>query len=92
MKSKWFTTLELEWYEHDVNMRLNIYFANDGENWYASEIETYNGGEEGESVYYEDTYFTTALGEAYEGDFSAKSSSYSIVFENLNLQAFTATE
>jgi hypothetical protein len=85
-----YTTLELEWIEHDVVMRLNIYFEADGETWQAFEMRTYNGADEGDWVYYEDGYFTTPLGEAYaDEEFVVEMGSYSLSFKDLELQAFT---
>ena len=39
-----YTTLETIWHEGGVEMRLFIYFASDGQTWWATEARTYNGG------------------------------------------------
>jgi hypothetical protein len=63
-----YQTLELTWFEHGVEMRLNIYFAANGTNWWVSELRTYNGHQNGDWVYFDGPLFTTPLGSAYTGD------------------------
>ncbi len=61
-------TLEVVWFEHDVEQRLNMYFGSDGTDWWVDEIRTYDGQEQGDWVSALGPFFTTPLGEAFEGD------------------------
>jgi hypothetical protein len=63
-----YTTLELGWNERGVDMRLFIYFASDGHDWWANEIRTYNGHAAGNWIYYDGTFFRTPLGSTYTGE------------------------
>ena len=63
-----YTTLELTWFEHDVEMRIYLYFASDGTDWWASEVRTYDGARSGEWIVTPGERFRTPLGSAYEGD------------------------
>ncbi len=58
-------TLEITWFEHDVEQRLNMYFGSDGTEWWVDEIRTYDGYER---VYAYGPFFSTPLGETYEDD------------------------
>lgn len=87
-----YTTLETEWTEGSIPMRLYIYFANDGINWWATEIRTYNGQVPGDWVIYNDSspYFMTSLKGEFSGDILLISDSGfgSLYFKNLKLKAF----
>jgi hypothetical protein len=61
-------TLEVVWFEHELEQRLNMYFGSDGSDWWVDEIRTYDGHERGEWVYAYGPFFQTPLGEAFEGD------------------------
>ncbi len=61
-------TLEVTWQEHGVEMRMNIYFASDGRDWWGTEIRTYDGRIEGDWIEYHGTYFKTPLGQPFVGD------------------------
>jgi hypothetical protein len=61
-------TLEVTWFEHEVEQRLNMYFGSDGTDWWVDEIRTYDGYDPGEWVYAYGPLFQTPLGEAFEGD------------------------
>jgi hypothetical protein len=61
-------TLEVVWFEHELEQRLNMYFGSDGSDWWVDEIRTYDGHERGEWVYAYGPFFSTPLGEAFEGD------------------------
>jgi hypothetical protein len=61
-------TLEPTWQEHGVEMRMNIYFASDGRDWWATEIRTYNGQTKGDWIEYHGTYLKTPLGQPFVGD------------------------
>lgn len=63
-----YTTLELTWREHDVEMRLFLYFASDGREWWASEIRTYDGSPEGDWIVYPGEHFRRPLGTQFTGD------------------------
>ncbi|OGD83981.1 hypothetical protein A2165_02795 [Candidatus Curtissbacteria bacterium RBG_13_40_7] len=47
-----YTTLEVEWKEKNVPMRLYMYFSADGTNWKVTEVRTYNGKNPGDWVIY----------------------------------------
>jgi hypothetical protein len=88
-----YTTLEVEWEEHGVPMRLYMYFESDGSIWQAYEIRTYDGSPGGEWIYYEGPSFTTPLGKAYQIlSFAREYYGDGLYFENLSLQAFTSAE
>ena len=57
-----YTTLELTWNERGVEMRLYMYFASDGHNWWSNEIRTYNGHAPGDWIYYTGTFFRDTAG------------------------------
>jgi hypothetical protein len=61
-------TLEVTWFEHDVEQRINMYFGSDGSDWWVDEIRTYDGYDPGEWVYAYGPFFRTPLGQAFEGD------------------------
>lgn len=61
-------TLEVAWDELDVEQRLNMSFGSDGTDWWVDEIRTYDGLEPGEWVFAYGPFFTTKLGETFEGD------------------------
>jgi tetratricopeptide (TPR) repeat protein len=92
---KTYTTLELTWYERDVEMRLYMYFRADDQNWWAFEIRTYDGQPDGEWITYnaDSPYFMTPLGQPFTaGDFTiGDASGDQITFRNLRLQAFLST-
>lgn len=64
-----YTTLELTWTEHGVEMRLFFYFASDGQDWWSDEIRTYDGRSPGEWITYRGEFFRRPLGTAFVGDF-----------------------
>ena len=70
-----YTTLELTWREHGVEMRMNIYFTSDGREWWSKEIRTYDGNAQGEWITYEGDYFRSPLGTAFTGDVDVEASS-----------------
>lgn len=63
-----YTTLELTWWEHGVEMRMNIYFKSDGGQWWSEEIRTYNGKKQGDWAYYRGDFFRSPLGQPFVGD------------------------
>jgi len=85
-----YTTLELEWPEGGVGMRLYIYFTSDGHDWWANEMRTYNGKAQGDWIEYRDTYFRAPLGHAFTGnvDVASTDGQGRLRLSNLRLQAF----
>ncbi len=61
-------TLEVDWTEHGVDQRLNIYFGSDGTDWWVDEVRTYDGYPQGEWIYYQAPMLRAALGETVLGD------------------------
>lgn len=62
-------TLEVTWQEHGVEMRIFIYFASDGRDWWATEIRTYDGKTDDDWIEpYLGTYFKSPLGRPFVGD------------------------
>jgi hypothetical protein len=69
-----YRTLEIIWQEHGVEQRMNLYFGADEDEWWISEVRTYDGLEDGEWINYvvvgemwNDMLRTTKRG-TYEGD------------------------
>ncbi|HEV7527044.1 MAG TPA: hypothetical protein VGP92_18955 [Acidimicrobiia bacterium] len=87
-----YTTLELTWRERGVEMRLYMYFASDGHDWWATELRTYNGHASGDWIMYHSpsTYFRSPLGQPFAGnvDFAATDGTGHLRISNLKLQAF----
>ncbi|MGI8686680.1 MAG: hypothetical protein ACR2MO_16585 [Acidimicrobiales bacterium] len=65
-----YTTLELKWREHGVEMRLFIYFTANGREWWSNEIRTYDGNDPGEWITYTGDFFRRPLGTPFTGDFT----------------------
>ena len=65
-----YATLELSWEQYGVPMNVNIYFAADASDWWATEIRTYNGksGTDADWVTVTGEQFRTPLGGTYAGD------------------------
>jgi hypothetical protein len=85
-----YTTLELTWNERGVEMRLNIYFASDGHQWWATELRTYNGKSPGDWIEYTGTFFRTPLGHEFAGniDLRADDGSGGLRLSGVHLQPF----
>ncbi|MBI2327805.1 hypothetical protein HYU92_05810 [Candidatus Curtissbacteria bacterium] len=91
-------TLELTWYENDIEMRLNIYFVAEGNNWKVSEVRTYNGQKPGDWIFYngfsggeigKKTTLGTVTWESKAPPTSVYGSySGTVYFKNLRLQPF----
>ncbi len=62
-----YRTLEWTWKQHGVEMRLNFYFASDGDRWWVSEIRTYDGRQPGEWLTATGRFFERSVGSAYDG-------------------------
>lgn len=86
-----YTTLEATWYEHDVEMRLNMYFRSDGVNWWSDEIRTYDGNSTGAWLFYKGMFFTRPVGTPFRGGLVLQNNGASdgakavVTFRNLNL-------
>jgi hypothetical protein len=65
-----YRTLEVEWREQGLPMRLSIYLAADDTHWWVTEMRTYDGSPRGEWIDYPGPLFRTPLGDSYVGDFS----------------------
>ncbi len=65
-----YTTLELIWHEHGVEMRVNLYFESDGTDWWVSEARTYDGRDPADWITQEGQFLRTPLGSPYQGDVS----------------------
>jgi hypothetical protein len=48
--SKRYGTLEVIWHEHGVEMRMDIYFAADQKEWWATEVRVYDGSVPGDWI------------------------------------------
>lgn len=85
-----YTTLELAWREHGVEMRLFMYFKSDGRNWWSDELRTYNGNAPGDWLYYTGTFFREPIGTAFAGnvDLSPTEGQGHLRISNLRLQPF----
>ncbi len=79
-----YTTLELEWDAQGVPMRIYIYFASDGTDWWATEIRTYDGSPGGEWIEMPGEYFRSPLGTPYTGDLDLSA----LQIHGLKLEAF----
>lgn len=66
-----YRTLEVEWREQGLPLRLFIYFAADDTEWWVTEMRTYDGSSRGEWIYYPGPLFRTPIGDSYVGDFAA---------------------
>jgi hypothetical protein len=87
-----YQTLELGWQQHGVQMAMNIYFASDRHDWYATEIRTYDGHAYGKWIEYLGEQFRTPLGQAFTGDVSLRpsdgTSGAHLSLTGLQLEAF----
>jgi hypothetical protein len=85
-----YTTLELAWYEHDVQMRLYLYFSVVDEQWEVTEVRIYDGSSEPTWVYWQEGgYFKSNVGEGYSSDsFILEQGEYSISFTDLQLDVY----
>ena len=62
-----YMTLEVNWFEHDIEMRMNIYLFSDGQRWWSNEIRVYNGQPypNSEWVTFYGKFFDTPVGQAF---------------------------
>jgi hypothetical protein len=89
-----YRTLEFTWRAQGVGMRLNIYFEVDGDTWRVGEIRTYDGGPNGQWIYYRAPQLTALLGMPFQGDVTLSGrgdrGSGVLRLENVLLDAFGA--
>lgn len=87
-----YTTLELTWQEHGVEMRLYVYFTSDGTDWWSKEIRTYDGRAQGEWITYEGEFFRSKLGTPFTGDLDLQAEDHGVTgrlrLTGLSLEAF----
>lgn len=62
-----YMTLEVTWFEYDIEMRMFIYLYSDGQRWWSNEIRVYNGQlyPNTEWVYFYGKFFDTPVGQAF---------------------------
>ena len=86
-----YCTLEVTWFEYDVEMRLYIYFTASDTHFWANEIRTYTGKDtDAEWIYYTGEFFKTELNSPFKGNVDLVSDEENpfkgrIHFENLTL-------
>jgi hypothetical protein len=85
-----YTTLEITWQQHGVEMRMNIYFSSDAQKWWADQIRIYNGkpGGSADWITFDGHWFETPLGQSYAGDLHLTKDGGSLDIKGLNLQGF----
>ena len=95
-----YTTLESTWRENDVEMRMYIYFRNDGETWWADEIRIFDGKPypERDWITFSEKSFEAPLGQAFTqntpGGFVQMDSNTGkpiaeIYYDSIRVEAFT---
>jgi hypothetical protein len=84
-----YTTLELTWEQHGVEMRINLYFTSFAHRWWANEIRIYNGKAAGADwITFDGRWFDSPLGQPYTGDLHLAKDGGSLDIQGLVLQAF----
>lgn len=86
-----YQTLEVEWTELGVEQRLYIYFASDGNDWWATEIRTRNGHADADWIEYLGSRFRTPVGSAFTGSVDLRPDDGRdgrLEIENMRLMAF----
>lgn len=83
-----YTTFELVWFEQNVEMRVNLYFASNSTHWWISEIRTYDGADPGEWITSLGRYVETPLGQPFKGDLHVRT----LLIEGMVLDAFIPDE
>jgi hypothetical protein len=63
-----YRTLELAWHDDGIEMRLNLYLAADANDWWVTQVRTYDGRDPGDWIYYLGPLIRAPLGEAFTGD------------------------
>jgi hypothetical protein len=63
------TTFEVVWPEQGTEQRMNLYFEQDGTDWWVTELRTYDGDAcSPDWIVYRGPLFQTPIGEAFSGD------------------------
>ncbi len=88
-----YQTLELEWHENGVEQRWYIYFASDGKDWWASQMQTFDGqSTASDGIPFGGQRFRTPLGSAWSGDLDVTASDHGVTshirMRIAHLQAF----
>lgn len=94
-----YMTLEVQWYEDDIEMRMFIYLYSDGKRWWSNEIRVYNGQAQPNTdwVYFKGKFFDTAIGQSFNqtsqfslsaADPKNNNSPVTLRFSNLRFEAF----
>ncbi len=88
-----YCTLEVSLQENDVEMRIYMYFKNDGTDWWSYEIRTYDGQQVPDWIDYTGTFFKSGFGTTFIDDINltcdpGNEFSGKIHFEGLRLKAF----
>jgi hypothetical protein len=65
-----YRTLEVEWREQGVPMRLYLYLAADDTHWWVTEMRTSDGSSGGGSITYRGDRFRTPLGGTFSGSYA----------------------
>ena len=91
------TTIELQWFVDAVQMRLYIYFASDGVDWWAYELRTYDGDPNPDWIYYVRELFRCPVGKHYSGDLTLTGDptnelAGTITFQDIWIRAFVDDE
>lgn len=83
-------TLELEWREHDREMRLYLYFEADGDQWWLERVQTRDGREPAEWLTYPGPLLRAPLGQPFTGGIERTSPDGQDGFrlEGMRLEAF----
>jgi hypothetical protein len=89
-----YQSLEVVWTEHDVEMRLNIYFKADGNQWWSDEFRTSNGkpSDASDWVTFTGDFFRSTLGSPENGTFDQTATEGGVTshihIDGMRLQAF----
>ena len=93
-----YMTLEVTWFEYDIEMRMFIYLYSDGAKWWSNEIRVYNGQPQPDSdwVYFYGKFFETNVGQAFTqsqpmvftGADPKSGDPVQLSFSDVNFQAF----
>ncbi|HWS48959.1 MAG TPA: dockerin type I repeat-containing protein [Candidatus Methanoperedens sp.] len=96
---QYYMTLEVVWYENDIEMRMFVYLYSDGQRWWSNEIRVYNGQAQPntEWVYFYGRFFDAPVGQSFKqsGQFLLNAadpkngnSPVTLSFSNLEFKAF----
>lgn len=94
-----YMTLEVTWFENDIEMRMFIYLYSDGKRWWSNEIRVYNGQAQPNTdwVYFYGKFFDTPVGQSFNqslkfsltaADPKNGNTPVTLSFSNLKFEAF----